>query len=227
MFSVEPTDREQIDAADSLIQSTKSSFSSLGLDFSSTSMMIFSELHVNMNLSASSLILVSSFLPFSTFCVLISPSCDHICLQLFTLSSICPCSHPSLAALPLIQASPFLSFSFPPCKTPSSPQSPDLQSQGAERREMRSTDQFRKLANLFSPKSLTITEVLQRRMMGNYAGLEICSANLASPSLLISYSFCLFPSDFSLSSSLSVSSSCFLSVSQELQDVMCVVILSI
>ncbi len=112
-------DREQINAADSLKQSRKSSVSSLGLDFSPTSTIIFSKLHVIVNLSAFSLVLVSSFLPFSTFCILISPSCDHICLQLFTLSSICPCSHPSLAALPLIQASPFLSFfPFPPLKLP-------------------------------------------------------------------------------------------------------------
>lgn len=39
--------------------------------------------------------------------------------------------------------------------------------------------------------------------MGNYAGLEIRFANLASPSLFISHSFCLCFSDFSLSFSLS------------------------
>lgn len=33
----------------------------------------------------------------------------------------------------------------------------------------------------FSPKSLAIRDILQRRMMGNYTGMEICFSNLASP----------------------------------------------
>lgn len=70
-------------------------------------------------------------------------------------------------------------------------------SRGAEEREI-SADQFPKFLNLFSLKSLVIREVLQRRMMGNYAGLEICFTNLASPSLFISHSFLLCFSDFSL-----------------------------
>lgn len=43
-------------------------------------------------------------------------------------------------------------------------------------------DQFPKIPDLLSPKSPTIREVLQRRRrMSNYAGLERCFANLASP----------------------------------------------
>lgn len=56
------------------------------------------------------------------------------------------------------------------------------ETRGAEEREIRGVDQFPKsFPNLFSPKSPAIREVLQRRMMGNYTGLEICFANLASP----------------------------------------------
>lgn len=60
-----------------------------------------------------------------------------------------------------------------------------------------------------SPKSRTIREALQRRMMGNYAGLEIRFANLASPSLFIAHSLCLSFSDLSLIASLSLSLSYF------------------
>lgn len=64
-------------------------------------------------------------------------------------------------------------------------------SQAVDRREIKSTNQFLEFLHLFSLKSLMIRKVLQRRMMGNYVGLEIYFANLASPpssSLILSVS---------------------------------------
>lgn len=64
-------------------------------------------------------------------------------------------------------------------------------SQAVDRREIKSTNPFLEFLYLFSLKSLMIREVLQRRMMGNYVGLEIYFANLASPpssSLILSVS---------------------------------------
>lgn len=54
----------------------------------------------------------------------------------------------------------------------------------------KSLNQFLKLLDLLSPKSVMIREVLQQRMMGNYVGLKIYSANL--PSLILSVRFSHF-----------------------------------
>lgn len=161
--------------------------------------MFLVSLHHARDLSCLSVLLHPFILP--------SPSPQPLFVLLLSLF-ILSCSHPSSGPHRIPVSFSVYSTSSLPAATI------------AERRII-SADQFPKFPNLFSLKSPVIREVLQRRMMGNYAGLEICFANLASPSLFISHSFCLWLQSlsFSLSASSSlffISSSLFLSLSQGL-----------
>lgn len=56
-----------------------------------------------------------------------------------------------------------------------------IRAPAVEESEIKNMNQFLEFLYLFSLKSQMIREVLQRRMMGNYVGLEIYFTNLASP----------------------------------------------